>query len=501
VNDRKDRLKDTLSHIDIKSIVLAIVVFIVFLGIAVAVGMRSYAAEKEVLRQQGELNANESALEYERNLLTRVDIITLIGYIVDQKLIGGVENSEIEKYLIDETENIIATLDPTTTGLYGWINGEYLDGAGWVPDDDYVATERPWYIQTLNSDDKITFVEPYLDMQTNTVMMTVSQLLSDGKSVLAMDVSLDPLQRIVEEISTSINGSQAFVIDKTGVVIVHSDKQQIGRNYLDEPDSFGGAVAKRIFKDGERQFDIETDEGNFSVYVDELEGGWYSVSLINADIWYRPLQRTIIVFAVILALIVGGLILLFVRLSAKNIALQRLHTRISQNEKREEELQILSETDRMTGLNDRVSGKHKVDELLSVGCEGMFLELDIDKFKSINDTFGHQVGDLVILAVADALRKTFRTNDIVMRLGGDEFGVFALGINDRSLGKMIIKRLFAQLSTHEIPELGHEEISISVGAVFCEGKNEPTFDNLYASADTALYVSKKTPGNSMTFSS
>ena len=39
---------------------------------------------------------------------------------------------------------IIASLDPSTTGIYGWINEEYLDGAGWVPDEDYVATERPW---------------------------------------------------------------------------------------------------------------------------------------------------------------------------------------------------------------------------------------------------------------------------------------------------------------------------------------------------------------------
>ena len=59
-----------------------------------------------------------------------------------------------------------------------------------------------------------------------------------------------------------------------------------------------------------------------------------------------------------------------------------------------------------------------LDELLSIKSTGMFLELDIDHFKKINDTYGHQAGDQVILAVADALRSTFRSNDITIRLAG-----------------------------------------------------------------------------------
>ena len=500
MKDRIHRLREAIGHIGAKSLAAAILVIIATTVIASLIGNANYATEKRVLQQQGELNAKESAMEYDRCLLTRVNIVTVVGYAVDTMIASGKDNSEIVKFINDETNYIIATLDPSTTGIYGWINEEYLDGAGWVPDDDYVATERPWYIQTLKSDQEITFVEPYLDMQTNTVMMTVSDLMSDGKSVVAMDVSLDPLQQIVEKVASATAGSQAFILDTSGIVVAHSNLDELGKNYLEEADSLGGAIARKILDEKQMQFDLKMDEGNYSVYVDQLQGGWYSVSLIDSDVWYRPLQRTTLLFSVILVVIVVFLCFVFLRLNAKNQALQRLHNRVDQEEKRGNEFQMLSETDRMTGLYDRVCGEHKVEDLLALGTGGMFLVLDIDHFKSFNDTYGHQYGDQVILAVADALRSTFRANDITMRLGGDEFGVFAVGIADRAMGEAIIRRLFDHLDAVEIAELRKEKFSISVGAALCTGHEDLTFDKLYAAADSAMYASKKISGNSFAFS-
>jgi diguanylate cyclase (GGDEF)-like protein len=221
--------------------------------------------------------------------------------------------------------------------------------------------------------------------------------------------------------------------------------------------------------------------------------------LINADIWYRPLERTTIVFTIIVAAMAMFLIFVFLHLSAKNLELEKMHKKITQEEKRGDELQILSETDRMTGLLDRVSGKRKIDDLLSSGAEGMFLELDIDNFKSFNDTFGHQAGDEVILTVADVIKNTFRTNDLSMRLGGDEFGVFAVGIVDRNMGEAIINRLFYMLEKKEVEQLKGEKINLSIGARLCRKEESVTFEKLYADADEALYISKKRKGNSLTF--
>ena len=495
------RVRNSLRQIGTRSLIIALVVLFFTAGLATYIGIRLSNKEKEVLMAQGELNAMEAAMEYNRCLLTRVNIVTLVGKTVDDMLASGTDNETVKAYLTEQTDNIVATLDASTTGLYGWINREYLDGAGWVPDEGFVPTERPWYTETIASNKEITFVEPYLDLQTKTVMMTVSDLLVDGESVLAMDVSLEPIQEIISKVASDADGSQAFVLDVSGIVVAHSDETQLGRNYLDEPEGIGHAVAEQSMRGGKMQFDLKAPEGNYSVYVDKLEGGWYSVSLINADIWYRPLHQAMILFCLVVALVVIFLVFVFLRMSAKNIALRKLHRRINQEERRGRELQALSETDRMTGLYDRVNGERRVNELLSDGGTGMFVELDIDHFKSINDTCGHQTGDQVILAVAESIRGTFRTNDIMMRLGGDEFSVFAVGVVNQDLGEALIHRLFSQLGSRSVSAIPGKTIHISVGAVIYSGEQETAFDRLYAAADSAMYRSKKTEGNSLTFNS
>ena len=499
MKDRIQLIKNTIKHIKARSLIFAFAVLFLIGVIAIYVGLQIHAMKNETLLLQGELNTREAAMEYNRYLLTRVDIVTMVAGTVEDLIENGSDNSMIEKYLTDSTNNVIETLDPNTTGIYGLFNGVYLDGAGWVPDAGYVPTERPWYIQTMNSDREITFVEPYLDAQTNTIMMTVSKRLSDGRSVLAMDVSLAPIQDIIMRVSAATAGGQAFLIDADGVVIAHSDETQLGRNYMDEPDSLGGTIAHRLIDDGQKQFEVDTAEGKYVVYVDDLEGGWYSVSLINGDVWHRPLHRTMLIFSFILLLVVLSIINFFLRLTAKNIALQELHNQVKQEQKKGKELKALSETDRMTGLYDRVSGERKVTELIASGNGGMFLELDIDHFKDINDTYGHQTGDIVILAISNALRGAFRTNDVIMRLGGDEFGVFAVGIVNQEMGAYIIQRLFNRVERLDIPEMNGEKVCISVGAALCPEDKALSFQELYGIADEALYASKRTSGNCLTF--
>ncbi|MDO4805047.1 MAG: diguanylate cyclase [Lachnospiraceae bacterium] len=492
-------LKEKYSHIRPGSVVFSLLVFLITVGMVSFIGIHYYDIQKEVLLQKGELNAKESAREYDRQLVTSVGIVTMVGRNVDKKIMSGVQNDEIERYLTEQTDNMTATLFPGSTGLYGWINKEYLDGSGWIPDADYVPTERPWYVETLKSEEKITFVEPYLDMQTKTIMMTVSQLLADGESVLAMDVSLDPFQEIVKRVSSATMGGQALVLDRYGKVVAHSDETQVGTNYLKEKDGLGSEVARKILVEGRMQFELREDEGYYFVYVDDLLGGMYSVSLIDYDAWKRPLRRVMVTYAIVMILLVAFLIFVFLRLNSKNMELQELVDRVEQEEKRGKEYKMLSETDRMTGLLDHVSGKRKVDELLASEATGAFLELDIDDFKSINDTCGHQVGDLAIIAVADALHNSFRADDIVIRLGGDEFGVFAVGIVDPGTAGRIIGRLFRRIESIEIAELNGRKVSVSAGVALSNGK-DATFDALYARADNAMYLSKKSPGNCLTFS-
>ena len=158
-----------------------------------------------------------------------------------------------------------------------------------------------------------------------------------------------------------------------------------------------------------------------------------------------------------------------------------------------------SEMDGMTGLLNRISGESRTAKALNSGAKGMLCLFDIDKFKSINDTYGHNAGDKAIIGVAKCIKTAFRDEDIVFRLGGDEFVVFAYHVSDERTGRDIVSRIFDRLEQLKIPEIGERRLTLSCGAVVVDGTNAFGFEDTYKRADQAAYASKKIDGNALSF--
>ncbi len=173
--------------------------------------------------------------------------------------------------------------------------------------------------------------------------------------------------------------------------------------------------------------------------------------------------------------------------------------KIVNDAKEKEKLIVLSETDRMTGLLNRVSGELKVEDNLKKGNGGLFILLDIDHFKSFNDTYGHGVGDKVIINVANCLKTAFREHDIVFRLGGDEFSAYAAEVHDKKIAEAIINRFIDNLKTIVIPEIGETAITASIGATIIKSGEPADFGDNYKLIDSGVYESKKVSGSYVTF--
>jgi diguanylate cyclase (GGDEF)-like protein len=124
-----------------------------------------------------------------------------------------------------------------------------------------------------------------------------------------------------------------------------------------------------------------------------------------------------------------------------------------------------------------------------------FLFMDIDHFKKVNDTYGHDIGDIVLKRVAEAIEKNVRMNDTVARWGGEEIIVSLLGtdLDDAKIKAENIRKKVEKLQFAEVPEL---KITISIGVASSE--NSPDFDVLMKKADKALYESKNSGRNKVT---
>lgn len=150
--------------------------------------------------------------------------------------------------------------------------------------------------------------------------------------------------------------------------------------------------------------------------------------------------------------------------------------------------------DHLTGLLNREGFTTQVENTLArhdPAQTTVLFMIDLDNFKQINDRLGHQVGDMVLCRVGDALRATFRAGDLLGRLGGDEFIVLLQGpLTQAHLEQKALELLHAVRLKDEGLTL---PVSVSIGVVF--GRSKQPFERLYRMADIALYTSKKAGKN------
>jgi len=159
-----------------------------------------------------------------------------------------------------------------------------------------------------------------------------------------------------------------------------------------------------------------------------------------------------------------------------------------------ESLSFKASHDELTGVYNRAG----YDFLLTnIKLETTYMMLiDVDNFKRINDTYGHEIGDKALIKVVSILKKAFRDNDYICRIGGDEFVVFMLH-SDGVHRRLIESKLELINAELEKTEDGLPPISISVG-VF-NGKDAKDASDLFEKADVAMYESKKNGKGTYTF--
>ncbi len=170
---------------------------------------------------------------------------------------------------------------------------------------------------------------------------------------------------------------------------------------------------------------------------------------------------------------------------------------ISDRKELEEKLRIRSETDYLTGICNRRSGEQRIEEALKENHSGMFCLFDVNKFKLINDNFGHGAGDDVLITIAEIMKRVFKNTDILVRLGGDEYAIYVNGITDKENGCVILNEFMEQIAGIDLPVLNGHKISVSLGAVIITG--DKTFSEIYAKADSLMYECKKLGQNTFKF--
>jgi diguanylate cyclase (GGDEF)-like protein len=209
-------------------------------------------------------------------------------------------------------------------------------------------------------------------------------------------------------------------------------------------------------------------------------------ALLFGDLGAEALQRSLL-SATILPILLG--VPLFFYLSMRLRGLAVVNRRLG----------LVARTDSLTSCLNRGAFTGKVNTLLAQQgprSTGALLMIDADNFKSINDMFGHDIGDEALTRIAQSIRSTLRAGDLVGRMGGEEFAVYLPGV-DLQDAEAVAERIRCAVSLVDFAPNGRQRsLSVSIGGAVFEGS--ASFSELFRIADQRLYGAKQTGRNKVT---
>ena len=176
------------------------------------------------------------------------------------------------------------------------------------------------------------------------------------------------------------------------------------------------------------------------------------------------------------------------------VGFQAMARDIMESKRKEAEILTLSITDSLTSLHNRrgflsLAGHQlKLAQRSKVGIILFFA--DLDGLKWINDTLGHEEGDRALIETAAVLKETFRTSDIIGRIGGDEYAILTVDVTEAN-SETIIKRLQSHIRTKNNQKNRKYTLSISFGCSYYDPLSPCSLDELMASADKLMYEQKQ----------
>lgn len=443
----------------------------------------------------------------------------------------------VERFLKDIDGPLMELEGDTFDGLYMYYQGRYL--YSWdtphavYEESGYQATERPWYRNAVAAQGDLVLTPPYMSYANHYILSTISQLQPDGQTVFAYDIKMGDIQDIAAFSDRLANGT-VLVYDAEGTVVGSTDGSFLGNSLhasVEEAATAAAAARKRagsadLATDEERQKAQEEAEAaeafaltwrRFASEFAALDRTRDSAAVVVLDGEYRfgyvhddgqygvlalasvpdMLATTAGAWLVPLLLVELLLVYVLMRISKgqRTRELRAAYVELGQMQSRLEIALAAAKKDAaiddLTGIMNARSFKQEVTSLLERMSDddcGLFIMLDGDRFKEVNDTFGHDMGDEAIKLAARMIVGRVRTVDLAARLHGDEFAIFVWGTKDAGVAKSMVEDVNATMRKEALRR-GIPPISLSAGAVAAASGD--AYTELSKKADEALYRAKR----------
>ena len=382
--------------------------------------------------------------------------VTFAGKYLDEMVDAHTPDTEIEKWMKSYCDKVADRFGGNVLDLYAVLDGKIVAANPWEGDDSYDYASKSWYSDAVAATPgTIVFSDLYTDAITGRDVFTMSLAIGDTGDVAAIDVHLtsdnwmdfselpDGYGLLVYDPHLTL----AYSIGDTHLITLQEDMLETGSG---EVTHYVGDVKK-----------------DYNLYVSKLSSGW-SIGVAIPD---ENVVST------------NSMLLMNLGLGLNVLNMVIVMVFLIQNVRNSKQLR----EDTLTGLSNRSFIMKQMRNRLK-RSNGTLLLIDLDNFKEVNDNYGHDHGDLVLMRVAEVLQSCFRKTDCIGRLGGDEFVIYV----DASLADDVLNSKVQEV-VHQVVALSQRyplsNLSISIGG--CRCKKGDKYSEVFKHADEALYQVKK----------
>lgn len=494
-----------------------------------------------LLYTQGIDNAESVLRNKNRSVITLID-----GYVAPlRKAVeytsnstSGIDHSHFrEQETQEKILSLFEILQNTIPNIHFIFSG-YEDGSllinNYTPPADFNAVIRPWYQAAIKSFPFISDGIPYQDINSQKWLISFGKALIDADNnivgVMSIDAGMDAIVKALSVKDEKYPTIYNFVMDTEGKILIHPDEtlpdtlnQQIF-THLPEKTQISGSLS---YKDGNQK-----KLANFT-RIDEL--GWIVVTEVNLDDIRQPIVKTIT--STLLMIILGSLfatwLMSFILSRHLILPLKKLQNRVQEITEGKDELSkyvfpnneigkiseaiekltekaLIQKNIELKDKNTLLSTISHTDQLTSIANRRKMMEVlhaevsryqrkrhpfsvlmfDIDHFKRVNDTYGHEVGDQVLTKLAEVVKATLRSTDTLGRWGGEEF-VIVCPNTDQKMALNVAEKVFSAIHSHTFPL----QINVTVSLGLSEFTANHSLESILVEIDKKMYHAKQAGRN------
>lgn len=468
---------------------------LVWLGVVLVLGflatsLASYWVSRDQIRHsiidQGlPLTGDNIYSEIQRDVLRPTFISSLMAsdtFVRDWMLSGEQDSSQIARYLNEvktEYGAVSSFLVSEKTRNYYYSKGILKNVKETEPRDDWFFRVREMKMPyEMNLD---------IDLANNdivTVFINYRVLDYNGNFIGATGVglTLDSLARVIDDIQQRYN-RRVYFVNESGEIIVSAKTGELHKGSIHELPGIA-AIADKIINKTTQPSNLEYDSNQGRIILSSRyipEFNWYLVVEQTEEAEIAKVRRVLLGNIAVSAAVTALVLLLCL------YSVNRFQRR----------LENVAATDSLTGLLNRhafellfeqaVHEAHRAKTPLSM------VLLDIDHFKSINDSFGHLAGDRVIMRVARMLENSLRNGDVLCRWGGEEF-LILLKQTSLASARLVAEKLREAMAAEQL-HLGSKTLRITGSFGVAEFGGVETLVHFFARVDRALYMAKSSGRN------